>query len=626
MSTATEQQINFTADIEIKAADGKKPQVQILAYTGGILALPVGDVVVDLAGMEIPASIPLLSDHENARGSIIGQATASHDGKALTASGFLTAATAAGKELIALAKDGIRFQASIGAKGTEFERVRPGETVDVNGQQLQSSSPLRVARKSVLREISIVAIGVDVSTSVDIAAQAKGQTMADTTTATKTEDEIRGEERERIATIEATCKPPSSGWGEQQTHVDDLKAKAISNDITSESLNASMLGLLREARPKAPAQHSNTRQAGATDILECKLMLRAGLAGYAEKSYGADVCQQADSIHIESMFDISKEALRLSGTDVGGMRRSEILQAAFSGGAVPTLLGNTINRSLLQAYIEAPNTWASFAAVRSAKDFRDHTAIRPTAFDVLTEMPEGMSMTHLSVGESTYTWKIKRFARQLKVDEITLVNDDLSFLAESSPMMGRAAMRSVADNVFSTVMGNGGSFFSSGNSNLETGGGSALSGTSLGTVLTAFRSRRNSDGVDLDVVPKVLVVPPELEITAREILQSIELSRTATSDGVPIGNALQNALGLEVESRLSNTTRFSDASATAWYVFSGPQDAGVVLAFLEGRATPRVRTFGLDHDADQLAFTWTVDHNFGSILADSVAGHKADGA
>jgi hypothetical protein len=450
--------------------------------------------------------------------------------------------------------------------------------------------------------------------------------MADTTTATKTEDEIRGEERERIATIEATCKPPSSGWGEQQTHVDDLKAKAISNDITSESLNASMLGLLREARPKAPAQHSNTRQAGATDILECKLMLRAGLAGYAEKSYGADVCQQADSIHIESMFDISKEALRLSGTDVGGMRRSEILQAAFSGGAVPTLLGNTINRSLLQAYIEAPNTWASFAAVRSAKDFRDHTAIRPTAFDVLTEMPEGMSMTHLSVGESTYTWKIKRFARQLKVDEITLVNDDLSFLAESSPMMGRAAMRSVADNVFSTVMGNGGSFFSSGNSNLETGGGSALSGTSLGTVLTAFRSRRNSDGVDLDVVPKVLVVPPELEITAREILQSIELSRTATSDGVPIGNALQNALGLEVESRLSNTTRFSDASATAWYVFSGPQDAGVVLAFLEGRATPRVRTFGLDHDADQLAFTWTVDHNFGSILADSVAGHKADGA
>ena len=156
-ATETEQTLTFTADVEIKAADGKKPTVAILAYGGGILTLPVGDVVVDLAGMEIPASIPLLSDHENARGSIVGQVQAKHDGKALKATGFLTAATPAGQELIALAKDGIRFQASIGAKGTEFERVRPGETVDVNGQQLQSSSPLRVARKSVLREISIVA-------------------------------------------------------------------------------------------------------------------------------------------------------------------------------------------------------------------------------------------------------------------------------------------------------------------------------------------------------------------------------------------------------------------------------------------------------------------------------------
>jgi hypothetical protein len=626
MSTATEQQINFTADIEIKAADGKKPQVQILAYTGGILALPVGDVVVDLAGMEIPASIPLLSDHENARGSIIGQATASHDGKALTASGFLTAATAAGQELIALAKDGIRFQASIGAKGTEFERVRPGETVDVNGQQLQSSSPLRVARKSVLREISIVAIGVDVGTSVDIAAKAKGQTMADTTTATKTEDEIKLEERARLTSIEASCKAPANGWGEQQTQVDDLRAKAVNDDITQESLSGSLLAIMREARPSAPAQHSNTRQAGATDVLECKLMLRAGLADFAEKSFGPDICQQADHIHIESMYDIAREALRLGGTDVGGMRRGEILQASFSGGAVPTLLGNTIGRSLLMAYNESPATWQSFCSIRQATNFKDHTSIRPTAFDTLNAMPEGAGMDHLDVGESTFVWSVDRFARQLTVDEIALVNDDLGFLQESSPAMGRAAMRSVSDNVYTTVMGNAGSFFSSGNNNLETGGGSDLDRTTLITVLQKFRSRRNSDDVDLDIVPKVLIVPPELEITARELLQSLELSRTATTVGVPVGNALANTLALEVESRLSNTARFTNASLTAWFVFAGPQDAGVILGFLEGRTTPRVRTFGLDHDASHLSLTWTVDHNFGSILADSVAGHKADGA
>jgi hypothetical protein len=590
--------------------------------------LPVGDVVVDLAGMEIPASIPLLSDHENARGSIIGQATASHDGKALTASGFLTAATAAGQELIALAKDGIRFQASIGAKGTEFERVRPGETVDVNGQQLQSSSPLRVARKSVLREISIVAIGVDVGTSVDIAAKAKGQTMADTTTATKTEDEIKLEERARLTSIEASCKAPANGWGEQQTQVDDLRAKAVNDDITQESLSGSLLAIMREARPSAPAGHSGTRDVTGSDVLEAKMLIRCGMASLAEKEFGEAVCDRADRIHANSLPEILGEAMRLGGVDIAGMKSAEMIRASFggfSGGEVPNLMSNVLGRALLGAYSESPATWKSFATIRQATNFKNHQSIRPTFVGELAELPRGGTIDHASVEESSFSWSVDRFARMLRVDEQDLIDDDLNFLQETAPAFGRAAMRSLSDNVWGTILSNSGSFFSSGNSNLESGGSSALDGTSLDVVLTAFRSRRDSNDLDLDIKPLILAVPPELDKTARELLQSVELSKTATADGTPIGNALQNALGLEVESRLSNTARFSNGSTTGWFVFAGPADAAVIVAFLNSQQTPRLRFFGTDHTVDQIGVAWTIDFDYGSALGDPLAAHKSNG-
>ena len=56
--------IEFTL---IEAADGAKPKVKGVAYSGGKMNLPGWQypVVVDLVGMEIPDTVPLLTNHEN---------------------------------------------------------------------------------------------------------------------------------------------------------------------------------------------------------------------------------------------------------------------------------------------------------------------------------------------------------------------------------------------------------------------------------------------------------------------------------------------------------------------------------------------------------------------------------
>lgn len=57
--------------------------------------------------------------------------------------------------------------------------MRPGEQVQVNGRAIKPpASGFTLVRKSVLKEVTIVAIGADANTSVAIAANAKEKSMS----------------------------------------------------------------------------------------------------------------------------------------------------------------------------------------------------------------------------------------------------------------------------------------------------------------------------------------------------------------------------------------------------------------------------------------------------------------
>ena len=66
--------LQFVAPITLKAAKGKPRRFNILAYSGGLLnvdGFPL-PVVVDLAGLDSPDSIPILVDHQNSVDSTLG--------------------------------------------------------------------------------------------------------------------------------------------------------------------------------------------------------------------------------------------------------------------------------------------------------------------------------------------------------------------------------------------------------------------------------------------------------------------------------------------------------------------------------------------------------------------------
>jgi hypothetical protein len=278
---------------------------------------------------------------------------------------------------------------------------------------------------------------------------------------------------------------------------------------------------------------------------------------------------------------------------------------------------------LLESYTESPATWRAFAAIKSANDFKDHTGVRPSQTGDLEEVPSGGELKHGSLKEATYKYAIDTFGKMLTIDRRDIINDDLGLFEDTAVSLGRAAMRSLSDLVYKVLLANAGGFFGAGNGNYDEGAGTALSSTSLAKGVARIMAQRDDENRDLDIRARTLLVPPDLQQTAKELLQSDFIQRA--NNDLPTGNALKNVVTLEVEPRLSNSARFTSTSVKAWYLFAGSLDMAIIVAFLTGKQIPTVEFFGLDADPNKLAATWRVYFDYGCALGDFRAAYKAKG-
>lgn len=166
--------LTLSAQLQLQAREGEQQRrFTILAYSGG--KLHVGGfplpVVVDLAGLSIPESIPILIDHTKSVEATLGVADQfSNDGQSLSISGTVTAVSALATNVVQQHDQGHRWQASIGAHVEASVEIPAGQTIRVNGQTF--TGPLIVATQATLRETSVLPMGADHTTHVNLAAAA----------------------------------------------------------------------------------------------------------------------------------------------------------------------------------------------------------------------------------------------------------------------------------------------------------------------------------------------------------------------------------------------------------------------------------------------------------------------
>ena len=132
----------------------------------------------------------------------------------------------------------------------------------------------------------------------------------------------------------------------------------------------------------------------------------------------------------------------------GDTRRDNSLQwvgrAFLSTSDFPYVCGEIANKSVLEGWNEAPETWREWCGVGSAPDFRTMTMIGLGAFGALPALAEGEEYKYVQRVEEAQTVKIGTFGQMFALTRQAIINDDLGMFADTMRELGAAARRTIA--------------------------------------------------------------------------------------------------------------------------------------------------------------------------------------
>lgn len=344
------------------------------------------------------------------------------------------------------------------------------------------------------------------------------------------------------------------------------------------------------------------------------------------------------------------KAANLYASVINGSRRAALdFQEAMTTSDFQLLFGDILDRQILANYQSQPVVWDRVARRGRVRDFR---TVRRFTLDggeaILADVKQQSEYPAASLTDGKYDYAVTKKGRRIPLSWETLINDDLDAFADIPRRLGNAARRSEErfwTTLFATSSGPNSTFFSSGNKNLLTGGGSALSVTSLQQAYTLLGQQVDADGAPIYIESVVLVVPPALKVTANNIMNATEIL-AASGGGAGTGNDqmrtqnwLRNDMTVVVDPWLPivDTTRGS----TAWYLFANP-DVGrpaMEIGFLIGHESPElfqktpnaVRVGGgpidpTDGDFETDSVEWKIRHVYGGTLMDPKSGVASQGA
>ena len=613
----------FTADCNIQAAKGEDndapPTFDMVGYKGGKMSVfPVGDVAIDLDGLKASKKTPILYGHQGREiETLLGQTTnIENDKEQLSASGNITGDSDTVQQVMTHAKNGYTFQASVGLQPKKTRAVPEDETVDVNGQELDG--PLTLISKSKLREISVLPMGADDSTSVNIAAE------YNTENEKKEEDMKNGKEKDGKLSAEEIREQRMEALAEENRIMkieevadgfDKIKATAIEEGLTPDATeNRVMKARLEKIEADKKADKESEDRPGKNisftgsaqpkldeTVIEAAAAQSTGLDNI-EDAYSSDALNKASDLKLRSITDLVSHAMALEGKKLECTRHDvkEFLTAAFSSTAISNILSNLTNKYILEGFGGVESTWRKIANTRSLVDFKPATGSRLVMSDLLKELGDGGEIQHGSLSDEARTVQADTRALMINITRKEIINDDLGALTDVPNRFGFAAARTLNADFwaafetfvegadFSDVIGN------------QASGTTPLTIANLKTIEQHFLELKDADGNYIGVDPATLLVAPKNAAAAREINVSTRLNNGSDSN-----NPADNIYAGQFEPAVSRYL-----TTTPWYLAADPQALpAMTVGFLNGREEPFVES--ADADFNQLGMKMRCYFDYG---------------
>lgn len=432
-------------------------------------------------------------------------------------------------------------------------------------------------------------------------------------------------ERERVRKIREAgegCSPVlvqracNEGWDinrARQEFLDDIRVARGAGDGTQSGAGGVGLEIGRAAEDKF------------AQSVEDALVLRAGFP-VAE----AERVSQCRSLMGAGIQDIARACLQVHRMPIPHDTK-QLWNRAASTFSFPTALGNTLNRILQSAYESYPSTIMEWASRGEVKDFREHKHIRMGKFAKPERVNKGGEVKHGTLSEEAEGYSADTYGQQFLFDRQDFINDDLGLFDRVPAELGESMRMNIDDIGYSLLIsaaGLGPTLDSDGvalfnadrtdGSNYYVNAAANLSSVSLAKAKELLRKVKQN-GREINIVPRFLVVPPELEQTALELVNSSHIVSGSTGKNPSI-NTHQGTLTVIVEPRLSGATN----GATAWYLVADKSRArSLQVSFLRGQSAPTIERLQM---SSPLTMGWLAYHDVGVDAIDWRGIFRSKGA
>jgi len=341
------------------------------------------------------------------------------------------------------------------------------------------------------------------------------------------------------------------------------------------------------------------------------------------------------------------EAARLIASVYEGRRPLRILMEAMTTSDFPLLFGDILDRQLLGKYEETPQHWSAVAKRATVRDFRTVSRFAVDGAEtVLDTVEEQAEYPAAVLSETRYQYAVQKRGRRVPFSWEAMVNDDLDALKDVPERFARACRRSedrFVTELYADANGPHASLYTSGNANIVTSN-PALSTAALQTAFGVLGAQVDEGGDPIMVEMVSLVVPPALEVTARNILNAIHIDALTGGGGVSAQairaeNWMRNRVQLVVNPYLPLVSSTADGD-TAWYLFASPSVGrpALEMGFLRGFEQPQVfmkspnasRVGGgsadpMDGDFDTDSIQYKVRHVFGGARISPIMTVASEG-
>ncbi len=439
-----------------------------------------------------------------------------------------------------------------------------GYTVEGWQDTRKGGKRARTAKKWTPIEVSIVPIPADTGAHFR-----KGEIIMETDEQTierpkEPQTETRAEANAEIRTIAETAGLTRT-WADAQ-----IDAEATPDEVRRTAF-AAMQARSVETAPRTSRARITEDYTDPTELIE-----RAGEALYARAHPEHELSAQARQYAGMTLPDLARDVLRRRGFSTTAMTADTLVRRALTTTSdYPEILGNAMGRTLRRAYDAAPSGARQLARQTTAKDFRAKKSIMMGASPTLGKVLESGEYEYGSIDESAESYKVETFGKIFGVSRQAQVNDNLGAFDHIAANMGAAAKSFEATQIASQIASNPimsdtkAIFHATGHGNQATSSGSTVANitTDLNAARLAMRRQKRLAGEALNITPKFVLVPPELETAMEQAISAVQATKISGTN--PFAS-----LSLIVDPGLTN--------AGQWYLAADPGQ-------IDGLDTPILR-------------------------------------